>query len=93
MNNHAPWGKVAQQRLRANPNYIISIFEGMTENEIKACVKRAWETREKIRKQNAYPGDSERIIYRGLDPETGYTVEIIQNKDTGIIETAYPVEK
>ncbi|MEG4812629.1 hypothetical protein QUA82_35550 [Microcoleus sp. F8-D3] len=31
---HAPEGSVAQQRLRENPDYIIAIFENMTENQM-----------------------------------------------------------
>ena len=45
---HAPEGSVAQQRLRDNPDYIVAIFENMTENQIKGCVQRAWKNRERV---------------------------------------------
>lgn len=84
MDNHAPWGKVAQQSGRKN------IFENMTENEIKKAVRNAWRNREKIETQKR-PNQPDRIRYQGNDTETRYVIEIWQNKETGEIETAYPI--
>ncbi len=52
MDNHAPWGGVAQQRLKANPDYLRNIYEGMTEKEIQGCVMRAWKNRERYSTQD-----------------------------------------
>jgi type IV pilus assembly protein PilY1 len=93
LDRHSQRGRIAQQRLRQDPNYIDNIFENMTDNEIKASIRRAWKNRNKIKTQAPGPGEASRIKYRGYDPETGYTIEIWQNKGTGIIETAYPVSK
>lgn len=65
----------------------------MTENQIKASVQRAWKKRNKLKIQQDLAAGQMRIEYRGYDPETGYTLEIWQNKKTGIVETAYPVKK
>lgn len=90
--NHSPSGDVAKQRLKADSEYVYSIYQNMTDNQIKACVQRAWKSREKIEIQAAAPGKSRRIKYRGYDEDTKYTLEIWQNEDTGFIETAYPVK-
>ena len=84
MDRHAPWGKTAQQSRRKN------IFENMTENEIKRAVKNAWKNREKMETQKK-PGEPVQIRYRGYDAETRYEIEIWQNKETGEIKTAYPI--
>ncbi len=90
---HAPEGSVAQQRLRENPDYIIAIFENMTENQIKGCVQRGWTNRERVDTQEDLITEVIRVKYRGVDPETGYRLEMWQNQSTGIIETAYPIAK
>jgi hypothetical protein len=63
----------------------------MNAKEIKTSIQRAWNTREKVRIQAPYPGESSRIIYRGYDEQRNLIIEMIQNADTGVIETAYPI--
>lgn len=89
---HAPEGRIAQQRKRENPDYI-AIFENMTENQIKGCVQRAWKNREKVDTQEDFITEVIRVKYHGSDSKTGYTLEMWQNQSTGIVETAYPIEK
>ena len=84
MDRHAPWGKTARQSGKKN------IFENMTENEIKRAVKNAWKNREKIEIQEDLLKGNQ-IRYRGYDPETRYKIEIWQNKETKIVESAYPI--
>ncbi len=65
----------------------------MTDNQIQACVQRAWKDRGKVEIQRPIPpATSTRIRYRAYDPETKYTIEFWQNADTGFVETAYPVK-
>jgi hypothetical protein len=90
-NNHAPWGVVAKQRLRQNPDYIRSIFEGMSENEIKETVQRAWENREKVETQVDPLTGEKQIRYRAYDEQSRKTIEIWQNAQTGIVKSAYPL--
>jgi hypothetical protein len=91
--NHSPSGEVAKQRLKANPDYIYSIFQNMTDNQIKSCVQRAWKERKKVETQEAIPpATARRIKYRAYDAETKYTLFIWQNEDTGYIETAFPIK-
>ena len=81
MDRHAPWGKTARQSGKKN------IFENMTENEIKRAVRNAWKNREKILTQK----EENRIKYRGYDAKTRYLIEIWQDKETGEIKSAYPI--
>jgi hypothetical protein len=91
--NHSASGVVAKQRLKANPDYIYSIYQNMTNNQIQACVQRAWKDRGKVETQLPIPpAKSTRIRYRAYDQETKYTIEFWQNADTGFVETAYPVK-
>jgi hypothetical protein len=90
--NHSPSGEVAKQRLKASADYSYSIYQNMTDNQIKSCVQRAWKDRKKVETQPAVPpATARRIKYRAYDAETKYTLEIWQNEDTGFIETAYPI--
>ena len=56
----------------------------MTEKEIQGCVMRAWKNRERVYTQDN-PLEEQRITYRGIDLETGYLLEIWQNKNSGIV--------
>lgn len=90
--NHSVAGKVAKQRLKADSDYIYSIYQNMTDAQIQSCVQRAWKSKEKIKIQSAAPGESRRIQYRGYDSDSKYTIEFWQNEDSGFVETAYPVK-
>ncbi len=79
--SHHPYGIIAK-----NANCRKSLFPiSMSKKDIELCIYRAWKYRNKIKTQQA------RIFFIGFDKCTRITVEIWFNKDTKIIETAYPV--
>jgi len=80
---HAPWGEAALRRSDDN-----DVFVGMTERQIKDCVKHAWTARKRVETQDS--GGVRRVKYRGVDPE-GREVEMWHNETTGIVETAYRI--
>lgn len=85
--NHHPNGKIAMQRGPSN-----SLFpELWTKEDIEKCVWRAWGRRKKNKTQSKLPGSDQRIRYRGVDPDSGLTLEIWYNRESKIIETAYPL--
>jgi hypothetical protein len=86
-NNHSEWGKVAQQSGKKD------IFYGLTEAGIKRTVMNAWKNREKLETQDDFIKEERRIKYNGMDPETGYIVEMWFNQNTKTVETAYPIGK
>lgn len=90
IDHHAPWGSVAKQRKVAGR--LNDVFENMTEAQIKASVQSAWKDRSRIQTQiNPATGET-RILYRGRDLNSGYTIEMWYNQNTGIVETAYPLQ-
>ncbi|MCT7981235.1 hypothetical protein NG792_26265 [Laspinema sp. C3] len=93
MDRHHPSGNVARLRLRQNPNYSSNIFHDLTEQQVERVVRRAWKNREKIKTQTNAAIEETRIQYRGLDPQSGYEIEMWQNKGTKIVETAYPIQR
>jgi RHS repeat-associated protein len=83
--NHAPWGKVAQQRTRG------TIFRGLNKQQIMARVRAAWRVRERMSSQ-VDPFGVSRIRFRGVDPASKQTVEMWLNEATKEVETAYPID-
>jgi len=84
---HHPQGKIAIMRGSNNDLFP----EEWTKEDIEKCVWRAWNNREKIKPQPEAPGLDRRIKYRGIDSESGITLEIWYNCNQKIIETAYPL--
>jgi hypothetical protein len=81
---HHPHGLVAK-----NPNCTKSMFPAsMSKKDIESCVSRAWKNRDKIKTQQ---GECPRNIFVGFDKWTRITVKMYFNKNTKIIETAYPI--
>jgi len=93
IDRHHPSGSVARLRLRQNPDYSSNIFHDLTEAQVERAVRRAWKNREKIKTQTNAVIEETRIQYRGLDPQSGYEIEMWQNKETKIVETAYPTAR
>ncbi|NJO81409.1 MAG: hypothetical protein HC828_00720 [Blastochloris sp.] len=89
LDHHAPWGSVAKQRKAQGVDN--SIFENMTEDQIRASVQEAWRNRNRLRTQIDPATGETRILYNGKDPRSGYTIEMWFNQKTGIVETAYPL--
>jgi RHS repeat-associated protein len=90
IDHHVPWGTVAQQR--QSQGVANSIFENMTETQIKASVKEAWKNRTRVRTQVDPATGETRVLYRGSDAWSGYTIEMWFNQNTKIVETAYPLK-
>lgn len=89
IDHHAPWGSVAKQRVAQGIDE--SIFENMSEQQIRASVQEAWRHRNRVRTQlNPATGET-RVLYSGQDARSGYTIEMWYNQNTGIVETAYPI--
>ena len=65
------------------------VFQGLSQEQIKARVRAAWKARKRMETQ-VDPAGVTRVRYRGTDPVSGQTVEMWQNEATGIVETAYP---
>ena len=86
LQRHSAGGKIAQQRTTG------TVFEGLTEEQIKARVVAAWKNREKVTSQQDLRMPN-RIKYRGVDPVSKQTIEMWFNEAEGIVETAYPVNK
>jgi RHS repeat-associated protein len=87
LDRHSSWGKTAQLSGKK------TIFEGLTEPQIKRTVMNAWKDREKVEIQDDFITGERRIRYRGLDTETGYEVEMWLNQNSKRVETAYPVNR
>jgi hypothetical protein len=64
----------------------------MTETQIKASVKEAWKNRTRVRTQVDPATGETRVLYRGSDAWSGYTIEMWFNQNTKIVETAYPLK-
>jgi RHS repeat-associated protein len=93
--NHAEWGGSATQRIAAAGRKAASIFWNMNAGQIKAAVQAAWTNRAKaseILDDPVHPGVT-RQLYRGADPDSGLTIEMVFNRTTQQVETAYPVFK
>lgn len=87
--NHSATGAVAKQRNKPD-----QVFGQLSNDQIKAVVQRAWSTRKKIQTQigPGPTGDEQcRMLYSGVDAESGYVVEFWYNLNTKTVETAYPV--
>ncbi|MCY6493943.1 RHS repeat-associated core domain-containing protein [Leptolyngbya sp. GGD] len=85
---HSAWGKTAQQSGKKD------VFWALTsEKQIQRAVKNAWKNREKIETQDNLITNERRMLYQGLDPETGYVIEMWFSQETKMVETAYPVRR
>jgi hypothetical protein len=87
MDRHSSWGRIAQQSKKKD------VFEGLTESQIQRAVKNAWKNRGIVGTQDDLVTGEQRIRYRGLDPNTGYEVEMWFNPSTKQVETAYPINR
>jgi hypothetical protein len=81
---HAEWGRIARQSGRKD------IFTGLTKEQIKARVQAAWANRKLMETQVDYGSGITRMRYQGVDPVSGQTIEMWFNRNTRIVETAYP---
>ncbi|MCB0036462.1 MAG: hypothetical protein KDE51_20660 [Anaerolineales bacterium] len=82
---HSDWGSVAQQSGNK------TIFEGLTEQQIRGRVKDAWSNRKLLETQEDIVTGIKRQRYRGVDSVSGQTVEFWYNVTDKIVETAYPI--
>lgn len=84
--NHSDHGLVALQSSKK------TIFRDLSEAQIEARVKAAWQFRSHVRSQFD-PLGVERILYRAAaDAVSGEVIEFWYNAVTRIVETAYPVK-
>jgi Pretoxin HINT domain len=81
---HSDFGRTAQQRTTG------SVFEGLSEEQIRARVRAAWGERQLLETQTDFATGVVRQKYQGIDPVSGQVVEMWFNKTTGVVETAYP---
>jgi RHS repeat-associated protein len=88
--NHHPSGAGAQQSGNKD------LFpESWTKNDIMSALRQAWTSRQRIQTREARTAEGDyytTIKYRGYDPGSGRTIEMRFNAETGIMETAYPVD-
>lgn len=61
------------------------VFTGMSEEGVRAALRRAWPDMSKLRVQG------ERLLIEGVDPRTGLRIQGWYNKTTRVLETVYPV--
>ena len=88
MDRHSPNGQTAQQRTRG------TVFEGLTDKQIKARVRSAWKHRKKI-KTRIEPDGKKTVKYRGTDPKSGQIIEMYLEQNPSnrsrTVTTAYPI--
>jgi len=77
---------------RASQSGKKTLFENMSESQIKAAVLTAWKNRELLKSQDNPLANLKRLKYQGLDAVSGYLIEFWFNTETCEVETAYPVD-
>lgn len=87
LDRHSDSGDIAIQRSARGKG---TVFQGLSDSQIKARVQGAWRNRELMQTQTD-PNGGTRMRYRGVDPASGQTIEMWYNRDTGIVESAYPI--
>jgi hypothetical protein len=92
INNHAPWGAVAQHRILTGSGK--DIFTDVeTWGQLRSRVLSAWKNRELVERQwNAAEGVF-RSKFRGTDPRSGQVLEFWFNEATRLVESAYPFRR
>jgi hypothetical protein len=93
-NHHHPSGEVAAARLaaqQAGSSRVVDFFPaGWTMTDIQHAVKNAVSGKLKNLTQQTGADGAFRIKYRGVDSDSGTTIEFWYNKTLRLVETAYP---
>lgn len=85
---HWEFGDIARRRIEAGNTR--GIFHGLSQAQIRARVRAAW--RNRTRMETQLTGEEVRIRFRGVDPESGQTVEFWYLQNTRTVQTAYPID-
>ncbi|WP_420594231.1 polymorphic toxin-type HINT domain-containing protein [Deinococcus sp.] len=82
----------SEDGLEANQSGQKSIFNGMSQKQIKAQVQSAWRSRQLVSSQSANESNGVIERYQGVDQKTGKVVEMYFDVDTKTVKTAYQID-